>query len=120
MATMTPATALPLWFGVLAISIACDVGATAYLKLAADRLHGLGFFWAAVIGVVAFAHSIMTFGYAMKIGPSYIGTVGIWAVGVYAANAVVGVVAFGDPFSWRTVLGVTAAFATVLLLKPAA
>jgi multidrug transporter EmrE-like cation transporter len=98
MATLTPAAALPLWFGVLAISIACDVGATAYLKVAGDRLHGFGFLWAAVIGVVAFAPSIMIFGYAMKIGPSYIGTVGIWTVGVYAANAVVGVIAFGDPF----------------------
>jgi multidrug transporter EmrE-like cation transporter len=98
MATITPATALPLWFAVLAISIACDVGATAYLKLATDRLQGFGYFWAAVLGVATFAPSIMTFGYAMKIGPSYIGTVGIWAVGVYAANAVVGVIAFGDPF----------------------
>ena len=120
MGTMTPAATLPLWFTVLAISIACDVGATAYLKLAGDRLQGFGFFWAAVLGVVAFAPSIMTFGYAMKIGPSYIGTVGIWAVGVYAANAAVGVIAFGDPFSWRTVLGVSAACVTVLLLKPAA
>jgi multidrug transporter EmrE-like cation transporter len=73
-----------------------------------------------VLGVIAFAPSIMTFGYAMKSGPRYIATVGIWAVGVYAANAIVGVMAFGDPFSWRTVLGVGAACATVLLLKPAA
>jgi multidrug transporter EmrE-like cation transporter len=72
-----------------------------------------------VLGVAAFAPSMMTFGYAMKIGPSYIGTVGIWAVGIYAANAVVGLMAFGDSFSWRTVLGVSAACATVLLLKPA-
>ena len=120
MATMTPAATLPLWFSVLAISIACDAGATAYLKVAGDRLQGFGFLWATVLGVIAFAPSIMTFGYAIKIGPSYIGTVGIWAVGVYAANAVVGVIAFGDPFSWRTVLGVSAACATVLLLRPAA
>ena len=120
MATMISGTTLPLWFSVLALSIACDSGATAYLKVAGDRLQGFGFFWAAVLGVVAFAPSIMTFGYALKIGPSYIGTVGIWAVGIYAANAVVGVMAFGDPFSWRTVLGVSAACATVLLLRPAA
>jgi len=119
MAAMSSTTTLSLWFGALAFSIACDAGATAYLKVAGDRLQGFGFFWAAVLGVVAFAPSIMTFGYAMKIGPSYIATVGIWAVGVYAANAVVRVMAFGDPFSWRTVLGVSAACATILLLKPA-
>jgi multidrug transporter EmrE-like cation transporter len=119
MATMTPASMLPLWFSVLALSIACDAVATAYLKVASDRLQGFGFFWATVLGVVAFAPSIMTFGYAIKSGPSYIATVGIWAVGVYAANAIVGVTAFGDSFSWRTVLGVGAACATVLLLKPA-
>ena len=119
MPTLTPASTLPLWFSVLAISIAFDAGATAYLKVAGDRLQGFGFFWATVLAVAAFAPSIMTFGYAMKIGPSYIATVGIWAVGVYAANAVVGVMVFGDPFSWRTVLGVTAACASVILLKPA-
>ena len=120
MATMTSTATLPLWFSVLAISIACHASATAYLKVAGDRLQGFGFLWASVLGVVAFAPSIMTFGYAMKIGPSYIGTVGIWAIGVCAANAVVGVLVFGDPFSWRTVLGVSAACATVLLLKPVA
>jgi multidrug transporter EmrE-like cation transporter len=120
MATITPTATLPLWFSILAISIACDAGATAYLKVAGDRLQGFSFLWATVLGVAVFAPSIMTFGYAIKIGPSYIGTVGIWAVGVYAANAVVGVMAFGDPFSWRTVFGVSAACATILLLKPAA
>jgi drug/metabolite transporter (DMT)-like permease len=120
MATMTSTSALALWFSVLAFSVACDIGATAYLKVASDRLQGFGFFWAAVLGVAVFAPSIMSFGYAMKIGPSYIATVGIWAVGVYAANAVVGVLAFGDPFSWRTVLGVAAACFTVVLLKPVA
>src|SRR4051794_25638109 len=118
MATMTSISTLPLWFGILAISIACDVGATAYLKVASGHLQGFGFLWAAVLGVAAFAPSIIAFGYAIKIGPSYVATVGIWAVGVYAANAVVGVLAFGDSFSWRTVLGVSAACATVVLLKP--
>jgi drug/metabolite transporter (DMT)-like permease len=116
----TVSSTMPLWFSMLALSVACDVGATAYLKVAGDRLQGLGFFWATVLGVVAFAPSIIAFGYAMKIGPSYIATVGIWAVGVYAANAVVGVLAFGDPFSWRTAAGIGAACATVMLLKPTA
>jgi multidrug transporter EmrE-like cation transporter len=113
-------TSLLLWFGVLALSVACDVGATAYLKLAGERLQGAGFFGAAVLGAVAFAPSIIAFAYAMKIGPSYIATVGIWAVGVYAANAVVGVLAFGDPFGWRTLAGIVTACVTVFLLKPAA
>jgi ABC-type antimicrobial peptide transport system permease subunit len=64
-----------VWWGVLAVSVACDVGATAYLKVAADRLQGLGFFWAAVLGVAVFAPSIMSFGYAMLIeaGLSFLG-----------------------------------------------
>ena len=106
------------WFGVLALSVARDVVATAYLEIAGDRLEGLGFFWAAALGVVVFGPSIIIFGYAMKIGPSYIATVGVWAVGIYAANALVGVLAFGDTFSWRTAAGLITACVTVILLKP--
>jgi drug/metabolite transporter (DMT)-like permease len=116
MTTISPT--LLTWFGVLALSVACDVGATAYLKIAGDRFQGLGFFWAAMLGVVVFGPSIITFGYAIKIGPSYIATVGVWAVGIYAANAVVGVLVFGDMFSWRTAVGLIAAGLTVVLLKP--
>jgi hypothetical protein len=43
MAAMIPTATLPLWFSLLAISIACDAGATAYLKVAGDRLQGFGF-----------------------------------------------------------------------------
>jgi multidrug transporter EmrE-like cation transporter len=56
----------------------------------------------------------------MKIGPSYIATVGVWAVGIYAANAIAGVLVFGDTFSWRTAVGLIAACVTVILLKPTA
>ena len=107
-----------LWIGALALSAASDVGATAYLKVAGDRLQGFGFLWAALFGAAAFAPSIIAFAYAMKLGPSYIATVGVWAVGVYVANAIVGVVAFGDAFSWRTLAGVIAACVTVFLLRP--
>lgn len=103
----------------LAGSIGCDAGATAYLKIAGDRIGGLGFFGAAVLGVVVFAPSIILFGYALKAGPSFIATVGIWAVGIYAANAVLGVTAFGDALNWRLVLGLATACMTVVLLKPA-
>jgi multidrug transporter EmrE-like cation transporter len=116
MATVTPM--MLLWFGVLAVSVAFDVGATAYLKVAGDQYQGLGFLSASVLGVVAFAPSIITYGYAIKIGPSFIAKIGIWAVGVYAANAMVGVLAFGDAFGWRTVAGIVAACVTVVLLKP--
>ena len=108
-----------VWLAVVAASVLFDVGATAYLKAAGDRIEGQGFFWATVIGVLVFAPSIILYGYGLKLGPSYIATIGIWAVGVYAANAVVGVLAFGDSFEWRIVLGLVAAGATVVLLKPA-
>ena len=107
-----------IWALILVLSVAFDVGATAYLKISGDRLSGLGFFGAAVLGVAVFAPSIVSFGYAMKIGPSYLATVGVWAVGVYAANAVVGIFAFNDPFSARTAVGLVAAGATIALLKP--
>jgi multidrug transporter EmrE-like cation transporter len=120
MIAMFTASPLSLWFGILALSIAADVGATAYLQVAGERWQGVGFFGASVLGVLAFAPSIVTFGYALQLGPSYIATVGIWAVGVYAANALVGALVFGDPWSWRTVLGIAAACAAVALLKPTA
>lgn len=106
------------WFAVLFASVAFDAGATAYLKVASDRLSGGGFLGAALLGALAFTPSILAFAYAIRIGPSYIATVGIWAVGVYAANALVGIAAFGDAFSWRTVLGMAAACLTIALLKP--
>jgi multidrug transporter EmrE-like cation transporter len=108
-----------LWLLLVSASVVFDVGASIYLKLAGDRIGGFGFFWAAAIGVFVFAPSIVMFGYALKVGPSYVATIGIWAVGVYVANACVGVLAFGDPFSSRTAFGVATACLTVILLKPA-
>jgi multidrug transporter EmrE-like cation transporter len=113
----THATAV--WLGLLALSVVCDVAASVYLKVAGDRIDGFGFFWAAVLGVVAFAPSIVLIGYALQRGPSYIATIGIWAVGVYAANTVAGVLVFDDVFTYRTALGISTACATVVLLKPA-
>ena len=86
--------------------------------MAGDRLDGLGVFSTALFRVVAFVPSIILFGYAIRAGPSYIATVGLWAVGVYAANAVVGVVAFGDAFSVRAAVGFATACATVALVTP--
>jgi multidrug transporter EmrE-like cation transporter len=116
---MTIASATGAWAGLLLLSIVADAGATAYLKLAGDRLDGLSFLWATVVGVAAFAPSIILFGLAMKSGPSYLATVGVWAVGIYAANAVVGVVAFDDAVDVRTALGIAAACLAVVLLTPA-
>lgn len=106
------------WFAVLFASVAFDAGATAYLKVASDRLSGGGFLGAALLGALAFTPSILAFAYAIRIGPSYIATVGIWAVGVYVVNALVGIAAFGDAFSWRVVLGIVTACVTIVLLKP--
>jgi multidrug transporter EmrE-like cation transporter len=52
------------------------------------------------------------------IGPISIATVGVWAAGVYAANAVVGILVFGDNFSPRIIAGLLAACATIALLNP--
>ncbi|HYI16517.1 MAG TPA: hypothetical protein VEX37_14065 [Thermomicrobiales bacterium] len=106
------------WAMFLLLSVAGDALATAYLKLSGDRIDGMGFFGAAVAGVVVFAPSIVLFGYALKTGPSYIATVVIWAVGIYAANAVLGFMAFGDTFSIRAALGIALACVVVVLLKP--
>jgi multidrug transporter EmrE-like cation transporter len=115
---MAISSATAAWLGLLLSSALCDVVATAFLKVASDRIHGAGFLWAAILGVAIFGPSIIMFGYAMRIGPSYLATAGIWAVGVYALNAVVGVMVFGDPFGWRIAAGMATACATVALLMP--
>lgn len=115
-----PAWSIPgAWAGLLLASVATDVGTSAYLKVAGDRIDGLGFAVATVIGVAAFAPSIILFGYALRAGPSYLATVAVWAVGVCAANALLGVLAFGDPFGARTALGLAAACLALALLNPA-
>ncbi len=116
---MTISTLITTWTGLLFLSVLADTVATAYLKIAGARIEGLTFFWAAAFGVIAFAPSIILFGYAMRSGQSYLATVGIWAVGVYATNAIVGVALFGDTFTSRTALGIAAACLAVALLKPA-
>jgi hypothetical protein len=105
------------WVAALTLSVVFDTGATAYLKLAGERLEGSGFLVATLGGVLVFAPSIILFGYALRVGPSYLASIGIWFVGAYATNALVGVLAFGDPFSARTVAGLVAAFTAVLLLS---
>jgi len=115
---MTATSSSTVWALFLILSVAGDVAATAYLKIAGDRIDGLGFFWAAVLGVAAFAPSIILFGYALQAGPTYIATVGIWAVGVYTTNAILGLIVFGDTFSLRAGLGIILACVTIVLLKP--
>jgi multidrug transporter EmrE-like cation transporter len=117
MAAISSATGV--WAVLLFLSVLADVGATAYLKYAGDRIDGLSFLWAAIVGVVAFAPSIVLFGFAMKSGQSYLVTVGVWAVGIYTVNAIVGVLVFDDAFGARTALGIAAACLAVVLLKPA-
>jgi multidrug transporter EmrE-like cation transporter len=106
------------WAIVLSASIVLDTLATAYLKVASDRLDGSGFFLASVLAVVAYAPSIILLGYALKIGPSYLASVGLWFVGAYVANAVAGVMAFNDPFTMKTAVGIATACVAVVLLTP--
>jgi drug/metabolite transporter (DMT)-like permease len=115
--TVEGASATVLWLTLLIFSVLADVAAMAYLKVAADRIRGAGFLWATILGIAVFGPSIVTFGYAMRIGPSYLATVGIWTVGVYATNAMVGVMVFGDPFGWRIAAGMVTACASVVLLN---
>jgi multidrug transporter EmrE-like cation transporter len=107
------------WPALLAASIFFDVLATAYLRVAGERVAGLGYFLAATAGLVIFAPSIVAFGYALRAGPSYLATVGVWVVGILAGNALIGIVAFGDRLDLRTALGIAAACLTVLLLRSA-
>ena len=59
----------PVWIGLLGASILCDVVATAYLKWAGDRFSE-NFFLANVLSIALFAPAIVTFGYALREGPS--------------------------------------------------
>jgi hypothetical protein len=106
------------WVLVLLASMLLDAVASAYLNAIGERYEGSGFFLATVVGVVAFAPSIILLGYALKIGPSYIASVGAWFIGAYLANAIVGIVAFDDPFTTKTVAGIVIACIAVVLLTP--
>jgi multidrug transporter EmrE-like cation transporter len=69
-----------------------------------------------MLGIIVFAPSIITFGYAMKAVPSYIATAGGWAVGIYATSALVGALVFHEPFTTRTAIGIAAACLSLMLL----
>ncbi|MGH2535027.1 MAG: hypothetical protein ACRDJW_22425 [Thermomicrobiales bacterium] len=83
---MTLSLATALRAGLLALSVGMDAAATVYLKIAGDRIEGMGFFMPAVLGMVMCAPSIMLFDHALTTGSSYFATVGFWAVRVYAVN----------------------------------
>src|SRR5688572_25186070 len=61
--TMNLTTILSSWSGALFLYVVGDAAATAYLSVAGDRIGGLSFVVAAMIGVVVFAPSIILFGY---------------------------------------------------------
>jgi multidrug transporter EmrE-like cation transporter len=104
-----------LWAGLLAASILCDVVATAYLKWAGDRFAD-HFLLANVLSIVLFAPAIITFGYALREGSSYLVTTLAWLVGLTLGNTLVGVLLFGDPFGAAKVAGIAAALAALVLL----
>jgi multidrug transporter EmrE-like cation transporter len=105
----------PVWIGLLGASILCDVVATAYLKWAGDRFSE-NFLLANILSIVLFAPAIVTFGYALREGSSYLVTTLAWLVGLTLGNTLVGVLLFGDPFGAAKVAGIGAALAALFLL----
>lgn len=105
----------PLWVGLLGASILCDVVATAYLKWAGDRFSE-SFLLANVASIALFAPAIVTFGYALREGPSYLVTTLVWLVGLTLGNTLVGVLVFGDPFGMAKAAGLGAAVLALVLL----
>jgi multidrug transporter EmrE-like cation transporter len=105
----------PLWIGLLIASILCDVGATAYLKWAGERFSDT-FLLANVLSIAIFAPAIITFGYALREGSSYLVTTLAWLVGLTLGNTLVGVLVFGDPFGTPRMLGLAAAVVALVLL----
>lgn len=105
----------PVWIGLLGASILCDVVATAYLKWAGDRFSA-NFLLANVLSIGLFAPAIVTFGYALREGPSYLVTTLVWLVGLTLGNTLVGVMVFGDPFGIAKAAGLGAAVLALVLL----
>ena len=105
----------PIWVGLLGASILCDVVATAYLKWAGDRFTA-NFLLANVLSVALFAPAIVTFGYALREGSSYLVTTLAWLVGLTLGNTLVGILIFGDPFGIAKAAGLGAAVLALVLL----
>ena len=105
----------PLWFGLLGVSILCDVVATAYLKWAGDRFSD-NFLAANLASILLFAPAIVTFGYALREGSSYLVTTLAWLVGLTLGNTLVGVLVFGDQFGAGKAAGIGAALVALVLL----
>src|SRR4051794_38724928 len=97
----------PVWLSLLAASILFDVGATAYLKWAGDRFSDT-FLLANVLSIALFAPAIVTFGYALREGSSYLVTTLVWLVGLTLGNSLVGALVFGDPFGTARAVGLAA------------
>ena len=105
----------PVWIGLLGASIVCDVVATAYLKWAGDRFSA-NFLLANVLSIGLFAPAIITFGYALREGSSYLVTTLVWLVGLTLGNTLVGVMVFGDSFGMAKAAGLAAAMLALVLL----
>jgi multidrug transporter EmrE-like cation transporter len=105
----------PLWMTLLGVSILCDVVATAYLKWAGDRFASQ-FLLANILSITLFAPAIVTFGYALRAGSSYLVTTLVWLVGLTLGNTLVGVMVFGDAFGLARAVGIGAALVALVLL----
>ena len=105
----------PVWISLLGASILFDVIATAYLKWAGDRFSAT-FLLANILSIGLFAPAIVTFGYALREGSSYLVTTLVWLVGLTLGNTLVGVLIFGDPFGMAKAAGLGAAVLALVLL----
>ena len=105
----------PAWIGLLGASIVCDIVATAYLKWAGDRFSA-NFLLANILSIGLFAPAIVTFGYALREGSSYLVTTLVWLVGLTLGNTLVGVLIFGDSFGMAKAAGLGAPVLALVLL----
>jgi multidrug transporter EmrE-like cation transporter len=114
-ATMESLRLSPVWMGLLGASVLCDVVATAYLKWAGDRFSN-SFLLANIASIILFAPAIVTFGYALREGSSYLVTTLVWLVGLTLGNTLIGVLVFSDPFSMMRAAGIGVAILALVML----
>ena len=85
------------------------------MNWAGDRF-STNFLLANVLSIGLFAPAIVTFGYALREGSSYLVTTLVWLVGLTLGNTLVGVLVFGDPFGIAKAAGLGAAVLALVLL----
>ena len=69
-----------------------------------------------MLSIARFAPAIVTFGYALREGSSYLAITLAWLVSLTLGNTLVGVLIFGDPFGAAKVTGIGVALLALVLL----